>query len=334
MPLRATHRPGIWRRRGLLTSVGLAWGQPLRAQTAPYPNHPIRVVVPFAPGGGGDIWGRFVVAGMSGELGQPMPVENRPGAGGMLGSEHVARSAPDGYTLLYTISALFQAPVILRRFPYDPVNDFAPIGRFGLAGQFFVVGPAVPAAISTLHDFLHWAREQEVRLGSNGPGGTAHALIAMLARETGPRTTIAQYRSETLQVPDIIGGRLHGGFQSTVVTPELVKAGQARALAIIGEQRAPTLPEVPTFLELGLSPRFAFAGFNGVFAPAATPEPILARLREAFRKVAQSPASQQWLQGMGVTPAYLDGPAFRAQIASDMRAWQEMVETLGIAGEL
>jgi tripartite-type tricarboxylate transporter receptor subunit TctC len=290
--------------------------------------------MPFAAGGAGDIWARFAVEGMSRELGQPMPVENRPGAGGMSGSEFVARSTPDGYTLLFTISALFQAPIILRRFPYDPLNDFAPIGRFGVAGLFFVVGPSVPAEITTLRDFVGWAREREVRLGSNGPGGTAHALIALLARDTGPRTTIAQYRSEVLQAPDIIGGRIHGGFQSLVLTPELVRAGQARALAASGEQRVPTLPDVPTFIELGFSPRFAFAGFSGLFAPARTPEAVLVRLRDAFGKVAQAPATQQWLRGLGVTPGYQDGAAFRMQIESDMQSWREMVETLGIASEL
>ncbi len=322
-------------RRDVLTGVAAMLAvQPAWAQEPTYPNRPIRVVVPFAPGGGGDVWGRYATNGMARELGQPLLIENRAGAGGMTGSELVARAAPDGYTLLFTISALFQAPIILRRAPYEPLADFTPIGRFGVAPQFFLVGPAVPADITTLRQFLLWGRERDINLGSNGPGGTAHALIALLAREIGPRSSVAQYRSEALQLPDIVGGRIHGGFQSTVLAPELVRSGQGRALAVSGSDRVPTMPDVPTFVELGLPAHFRFLGFSGLFGPAGLPAQVQARLGEAFRTSATDQATLNWLRGQGVTPGYLDGPAFRVQLEADIASWREMVETLGITAEL
>jgi tripartite-type tricarboxylate transporter receptor subunit TctC len=164
-------------------------------------------------------------------------------------------------------------------------------------------------------------------------GATAHALAGLVAREIGQNATIAHYRGESAQLPDILGGRLHGGFQSTVLTPQLVRAGQVRALAASGEQRLSSLPEVPTFVEQGYSRSFSFVGFSGLFAPARTPVAALARLRDAFRRVATARATREWLISLGITPGHQDGPDFRAQIASDMRDWQAMVEELGITGE-
>lgn len=328
-----TRRPSAIRRRSFLAATGLGWMQPLHAQPIAYPSRPIRVVYPFPPGGGGDPWVRRITDGMAPDLGQPVIVDHRPGAGGMLGAENVARSAPDGYTLLFTISAFYQTPIIQRRFPYDPINDFAPIGRFGLSPFFFVVGPAVPSEIGTLPQFIAWSRQRAVNLASNSPGGTGHALTALVAREVGVSATIAQYRGESLQLPDILGGRLHGGFHSTVLTPQLVRAGQVRALAVTGEQRLATLPDVPTFVELGYPRTFNFVGFSGLLAPAQTPVPVLTRLSDSFRAVATAPSTRDWLTGLGITPGYQDGPAFHDQIKNDMRDWQAMVEELGITAE-
>ena len=306
---------------------------PALAQGGAYPDRPVRFIVPFPPGGGTDVWARIAAEGMQAELGQPVIIENRGGAGGLVGTEAAAKVPPDGYTLLFTITTHIQTPVVMRRFPYDPVADFAPIGRLGTTAITFCVGPAVPASVRSMAEFTAWARDRDLSLGSYAPGSTGHAFALMLAEEAKLRMTHVPYRGETPMLQDMLSGQIHGGFHSMASAGEMMKAGRVRPLGSSGERRVPSLPQVPTLLELGFSRRFTFNGFSGLMAPARTPQPVLDRLVEAFRAVAAKPETHQRLLAIDTFPSYQDPPTFRAQIERNLREWTEIAERLNLSIE-
>lgn len=315
-----------------LTAAGLL-PSPALAQGGAYPDRPVRFIVPFPPGGGTDVWARIAAEGMQAELGQPVIIENRGGAGGLVGTEAAAKVPPDGYTLLFTITTHIQTPVVMRRFPYDPVADFAPIGRLGTTAITFCVGPAVPASVRSMAEFTAWARDRDLSLGSYAPGSTGHAFALMLAEEAKLRMTHVPYRGETPMLQDMLAGQIHGGFHSMASAGEMMKAGRVRPLGSSGERRVPSLPQVPTLLELGFSRRFTFNGFSGLMAPARAPQPALDRLVEAFRVVAAKPETHQRLLAIDTFPSYQDPPTFRAQIERNLREWTEIAERLNLSIE-
>ncbi len=319
-------------RRRLLALAATTLAMPALAQGS-YPDRPVRFIVPFPPGGGTDTWARTAAEGMQPEFGQPIVIENRGGAGGLVGTEAAAKAAPDGYTLLFTITTHVQSPVVMRRFPYDPVNDFAPIGRLGTTSITFVVGPKVPAEIRTWQDFAAWAKGRDLSLGTYAPGSTGHAFALLLAEEAGLRTENVVYRGEAPMLQDMLAGQIHGGFHSMASAGEMMKAGRIRPLGSSGERRVPSLPEVPTLLELGFSRRFTFNGFSGLLAPARTPQPVMDRLVEAFRVAANKPETHQRLLAVDTFPSYQDPPTFRAQIQRNLREWTEIAERLNLTVE-
>jgi tripartite-type tricarboxylate transporter receptor subunit TctC len=319
------------RRRLLaLAAAALAAPAPLRAQPR-YPDRPVRVVVPYPPGGGTDTWARMVVEGLQAELGQPFVIENRGGSSGLIGSEVVAKAPPDGYTLLYNITTLVQAPVVLRRFPFDPIRDFAFIGRLGTTAITFAIGPTVPEGVKTLADFVAWGRGRPLAFGNYGPGSTGHAFGVLLAEEAKLNVTQVAYRGEAPMLQDFLAGSFHGGFHSTIVAGEMFRAGRLRPLATGGPDRVPSLADrVPTLLELGYSRRFDFSGFNGLLAPARTPPEVLERLVPAFRRTVTTPAFTARLRAIDTIPGYEDPDTFRASAERTLRQWQELAEALDL----
>ena len=241
--------------------------------------------------------------------------------------------APDGYQLLFTITTHIQTPVVMRRFPYDPVKDFAPIGRLGTTSIVFCVGPTVPAEITTMRDFVAWARGKDLSLGSYASGSTGHAFALMLAEEAGFRMEHVPYRGETPMQQDMLGGAIHGGFHSMAAAGEMMKTGRLRPLASSGNQRVPSLPNVPTLLELGYSARFTFNGFSGLLAPARTPEPILQKLDETFRLAAAKPETHRRLLAIDTIPNYQDPIAFKAQIERNLAEWTAITNALDLRME-
>jgi tripartite-type tricarboxylate transporter receptor subunit TctC len=296
-----------------------------------YPDRPVRFIVPFPPGGGTDVWARMVAEAMQAELGQPILIENRAGAGGMVGAEVAAKATPDGYTLLYNITTHVQAPVTFRRFPYDPVADFFPLGRLGTTAITFCVGPTVPAAVTTLAEFVDWGRNRDLAFGNYGQGSTGHAYALLLAQETGLRVTQVAYRGEAPMLQDLLSGSFHGGFHGMPASGEMIRARRIRPLATGGPERVPSLAaEVPTLLELGYSRRFDFTGFTGLFAPARVPPPILDRLAAAFRSVATSPEMLRRLRAIDTAPGYEDPPTFRQSVIRTLRQWEELAASLDL----
>ena len=316
--------------RRTLLAAGLALPSVARAQGGAYPDRPIRFIVPFPPGGGTDTWARIAAEGMTPELGQQIIIDNRGGAGGLLGTEQAARVPPDGYTLLFTITTHIQTPVVMRRFPYDPVADFAPIGRLGTTSILFVVGPSVPASVTSMAQFVEWSRGRDLSIGSYAAGSTGHAFALMLAEEARFRMTHVSYRGETPMLQDMLAGQIHGGFHSMAAAGEMMRAGRVRPLGSSGERRVPSMQQVPTLIELGFSRRFTFSGFSGLLAPARTPQPILDRLAEAFRIAAAKPETHRRLLAIDTIPSYQDPATFRAQIARNLREWTEIANALNL----
>jgi tripartite-type tricarboxylate transporter receptor subunit TctC len=301
-----------------------------RAQ-ARWPERPIRLIVPFPAGGGTDTWARMLAEPLGAELGQPLLIENRSGGSGMIGTDAAAKAAPDGYTLLLNITTHAQAPIVLRRFPYDPIRDFAFIGRLGTTAITFAVGPAVPETVATLAGFVAWGRGRPLAFGNYGQGTTGHAFAMLLAQEAGLNVTHVAYRGEAPLLPDLLAGQVHGAFHSTIAAGEMFKAGRLRPLATGGPDRVPSLADrVPTLLELGYSKRFDFSGFTGLFAPVRVPQEVAERLVPAFRKVVTSEDFVRRLRATDTIPGYEDPDTFRASVARTMRQWEELAQTLDL----
>lgn len=315
-------------RRTLLAAPLLA--PALARAQGTYPDKPVRFIVPFPAGGGTDTWARIAAEGMQPEFGQPIVIENRGGAGGLVGTEYAAKVPADGYQLLFTISTHVQTPVVMRRFPYDPINDFAFIGRLGTTALTFVVGPKVPAEVTTLHGFTEWARGRDLSLATYASGSTGHAFALMLAMEERLKAEHIPYRGEAPMVQALLAGDVHGGWNSMAAVGEMVRAGRLRPLAASGGRRIPSLPQVPTMQELGRSDRYLFSGFSGLMAPAATPRPILDKLAEVFRLAAAKPETSRRLLALDTIPSY-QGPAeFKAQIARSLAEWTAITNALDL----
>jgi tripartite-type tricarboxylate transporter receptor subunit TctC len=326
------------RRRFVGLSAGALLASPLalpgvaRAQSG-FPDRPVRFIVPFPAGGGTDVWGRMVAEAMQPLLGQSIIVENRAGGGGIVGAQAAAQAAPDGYTLFYTIDAFITAPITQRLTPYDPIRDFAPIGRLGTTAISYTVGPMVPANITTLPQYVEWAKRQgSVPIGNWAAGGSGHAFSVLLEREAKlPNVKHIAYRGEAPMLQDNLAGVFHGGYHSMVVGGEMVRAGRLRPLATGGPNRVPSLADrVPTMRELGYSELFNYMGFNGLFAPAKTPQPVLDRLADVFRRATTTPQMLERLRAIDTIHGYEDPATFARTVDRVQRDWTKLTEELDL----
>ncbi|MBV1799547.1 tripartite tricarboxylate transporter substrate binding protein [Siccirubricoccus sp. G192] len=204
-----------------------------------YPDRPIRFIVPFPAGGATDTWARIAAEGMQPELGQTIVIDNRGGAGSMIGTEAAAKAVPDGYTLLFTITTSIQSPVVLRRHPYDFVKDFAPIGQLGSTSITFMIGPKVPAGIRTLQEFIAWGKGRDLSFGAYAPGSTGHAFGLLLAKEAGLKAETVSYRGEAPMVQDLLAGQIDGGFLSMATAGGDGEGGAVPAAGNLGRPAQP-----------------------------------------------------------------------------------------------
>lgn len=298
---------------------------------APFPNRPVRIVVAFPAGGGTDIIARMLQDPLQAALGGTVIIENRSGSSGMIAAEHIARSAPDGYSLLMNITTHVQAPVVLRRFPYEPIKDFSFIARVGTGAITFMIGPAVPASVTTLAEFVAWGRGRPLSFGNFGSGSTGHAFAVLLAKEAGLDVAHVAYRGEAPMLQDNLGGQIHGAFHGHVAPADVVREGLLRPLGSGGPVRVAALGgRVPTLVELGYSRRFEFRGFTGVMAPARLPPDIAERLIAAFRQVLTDPQMERRLAALDVNVDFVGGMAFRTYVEQLLHLWQEMAESLDL----
>jgi tripartite-type tricarboxylate transporter receptor subunit TctC len=267
-----------------------------------YPSKPIRLIVPFAPGGGNDNIARLVGKRVSDSLGQPLVIDNRPGAGGVLGAELAAKSAPDGYTLfLGGVGSHALNPNLIEKLPYDPIRDFAPVALLAQAPLILVVHPSVPARDTA--EFVAYARKNPGKLNfaSNGNGTSSQLAAVMFDSMAGVDMVHVPYKGLSPALTDLLSGQVQLMFSSVVAILPHIKAGKLRALAVTGAKRLTALPEVPTIAEAGF-PGYEASSWYGILAPAGTPREIVMKLNTEFRKALEQPEVRKNLLAEGAEP--------------------------------
>lgn len=305
-----------------LALAGLAM-LPLAAAAQGYPDKPVRLVMPFPAGGMGDIVARMLAADLAKLWGQPVVVDNRAGASGMIGNEHVARAAPDGYTLLLAISQVALAPSLYPKLAYDVEKDFVPLARVADAVSVFITSDP---EIRSMKDYVALAAKSpdKYSYGTYGAGTTAHIFAEMFNRETGIRTVHIPYKGAAPMMTDLLAGHVSLSFSDLATPLPYVQSGKVRAYAVTGSRRAPLLPDVPTFSELGYK-GFDVAGWYALFAPAKTPPEVVRRIRDGVDKVLKAPETQARLTQLGLLPS-TDAPAtFEQRLRDDMAYWKKAV---------
>jgi tripartite-type tricarboxylate transporter receptor subunit TctC len=304
--------------------MGTAYGQ------GEYPSRPVKIVVPSPPGGGTDIVARVLGQHFSKSLGQTFFVENKPGAGNMIGIEAVARSPGDGYTLLMVASTLALNSVLFKKVPYDPVRDFAPITLAATAPNVLIVHPSLPA--QSLAEFIALAKRKPGALsyGTPGIGTSPHLSMELLKSMAGIDLQHVPYRGTAAAVTDLIGGQIAATFANALTAKPQVDAGRVRALAITGPKRIEALPNVPPVAEAGV-PGYEAMQWYGLLAPAGTPAPIVARLNTEALKALQSDEMKEKLAADGAEPVGTSAEEFAALIRSELEKWTRVARAADIA---
>lgn len=295
------------------------WAQ--GGSAAGYPNRPVRLVTPYPAGGGTDIVARLLAEPMREELGQPLIVDNRVGAGGNLGAEQVARSAPDGHTLLITAGALAIAPSVQRNLSFNPKRDLTGVALLATVPLLLVVRPESPLrSVADLLDLIR-RRGPDVSFASFGVATPPHLVGERIGAEAGQRMTHVPYRGGAQAMPDILSGQLDVAILDAVSMVPHVAAGRLRAIAITGPTRSPALPSLPTLAEAGVP--FEAVGWHGAFAPAATPVPVVERLNAAFVRALALTRVREGIVAGGSLPIEppLDARAWTARFNADVDAW-------------
>ena len=309
----------------------LAAAAPTAAVAQAFPTQPLRLVVPFAPGNATDISARVIAPSMSETLGQPIVIDNRSGAAGILGSEHVARSAPDGHTLVMgTIASHCIAPMLMRSPPYDVLRNFAPVMSCVSLPNILAVHPSVPAR--TVEELVAHARRVPGGLdyGSVGNGSSSHLAGELLRMRTGAPLNHIPYRDAAQAITALLAGQIPMLFYGTAGVLPHMRAGRLRALAVASAARHPEAPDVPTMQEAGQSD-FVVEPWIGMFAPARTPAPVVRRLYEAGKQAISTPAVANQLKVQGFEVSGQDPEAFRAFIAREIARWSEVVRVANVS---
>jgi tripartite-type tricarboxylate transporter receptor subunit TctC len=260
------------------------------AQAQSYPAKPIRVIVPVAAGGNQEITIRAVAEEMAKSLGQPLVIEARPSASALVGTQFVARSAPDGYTLLSVSTTFARAATLVASAGYDPLRDFVAVSLVSRIPQLLVVNPGIPA--SNVAELIALAKTTELAYASSGLGSTGHIAAELFSRQAGIRMLHIPYKGNAQSIADVLGGQVPLMFDQMSTSIAHVKAGKLRALGVTSRTRSPLLPEVPTIAEQGLA-GYEDVTWNGVMAPAGTPREVLERLRAAIATAVSAPELRQ-----------------------------------------
>ena len=321
--------------RGCAFMLGMAAvvGVQAQAPVDAYPNRPVRLVVPYAPGGNIDITGRIIGPAMSDALGASFVIDNRAGAGGAIGSELVARAPPDGYTLLVASTGSTSGLAALYpKLPYDPVRDFAPIGLVSNVAIVVVVTPGLPARNIKEFIALAKARPGHITYGSGGTGTTNHLAAALFEMSAGVKLTHVPYKGMGPATVDLMGGQIDVGFDQLSAAIAFIKSGKTRALALASPTRSKTLPDLPTLTESGVTGADA-STFTGIMAPAKTPRDIVDRLHADMKRVLAEPEIKQKIEAIGLIP--FDTPGIEALVAyrkAEQEKWGGLVKKLGLEG--
>ena len=303
------------------------FGATLSAQA--FPTKPVRIVVGFPAGGPLDQHARLLSDRLQAQLGQPVIIDYKAGAGGTVGAQEVMKAAPDGHTLMLANTGVMVInPALYAKLPYQTLRDFVPVARTAMQPLAFLVHPSVPA--KTLPEFLEYARARpgQINYGSAGNGGSSHLVPEMLKSATGIFMVHIPYRGSAPAFTDLIAGQVQFMAESIPQAAQYHKQGKVRALAVTSRERNPALPEVPTAIEAGIR-NFEVVGFYGFLAPAGTPREAVQRLSEAFRQVLAQPDVRSRMVTQGADPAFLGADDFARYLAAEMPRWAEVVKQSG-----
>jgi tripartite-type tricarboxylate transporter receptor subunit TctC len=300
---------------------------------AAWPNKPIKLVAPYPPGGQTDVVSRYFAEKLSGVLGQQVIVDNKPGASGNIGAQMVASAEPDGYTLVLGFDGtLVINPHVFAKMPFDSVRDFAPVGKIGDAVLILVAHPGVPA--KTLREVLDLSKKQNGGLsyGTSGTGGTPHIAGELLKIRTGANLVHVPYKGGGQALIDVIGGNIPLVYTAIAGAVQHVKSGKVHPVAVSSLQRSRALPDVPTFIEAGVSD-FDVSSWVGILAPAKTPRPIIERLNTELNAVLADPEVRERLNQLGIAATPGTPEKFGEEIRRDLNRYGPVVKAAGIKAE-
>jgi tripartite-type tricarboxylate transporter receptor subunit TctC len=296
---------------------------------AAFPNKPVTLVIGFPAGGPLDLHARLLQDRLQAALGQQVVIDYKSGAGGTVGAQFVAKSAPDGTTiLLANTGTMVINPALYPKNPYDTLKDFVPIARTAQQPLAMIVHPSVPA--QSMKEFIAYAKAHpgQLNYGSAGNGGISHLVPEMFKRATGLFMVHIPYRGSAPAFTDLMSGQVQFMAESIPQAAQYAKQGRVRALAVTSRTRNPALPETPTLIEVGLKD-FEVVGFYGILAPAGTPKDVVAKLSSAFKAALESPEVRDKMVSQGADPAYLDSETLGKFLAAEMPKWAKAVKESG-----
>ena len=301
---------------------------PALAQSQAYPTKPVRMIIALAPGGGTDTIGRYLAQKMSEAWGQNVVADNRPGAGGSIATELVAKSAPDGYTMLTNSSGVTITPSIMK-LGYDPRKDLLPVSLAVISPGVLVVHPSLP--VKSVQDLIAHAKSKpgELLFSSSGQGSGQHLAMELFAQMTGLKLTHVPYKGTAPSITDVVAGRISMTIASVISTRPFFTTGKLRALAVVGPKRTPALPDYPTIAESGV-PGFGYNNWYAVFLPGGTPKPIALRVQEVITKAVTTPDAQKLLIGQGLDPVGSTVDEFTKMYLEEIPRWAKVVKTVGL----
>lgn len=299
------------------------------AQAQDWPSKPIRMVVPYPPGGPTDVMGRIVAAELSKATGQPVVVDNKPGASGQIGAQDVARAAGDGYTLLANASIHVINPHVLAKPLFDPLKEFTPVALAGTVPLVFVVPPTLP--VRTPQEFVAWAKQNpgKVNFASSSTASAPHLAGEYLKQLTGIDMQHVPYKGSAPALADVAGGQVQMMLDPLPSAMPFIKGGKLRAIALSAPARVSAMPELPTMAESGF-PGFDLGSWYGIWAPASTPRELVARINGEIVKAMRPAEVKERVQGLGAEPGALSAEAFNAFSRSEFERWGKIVRAAGV----
>jgi tripartite-type tricarboxylate transporter receptor subunit TctC len=316
-----------------IASLAIAMSVSHAALSQAYPSRPIRMVVPSLAGTGvTDIMARLIAQPLGAALGQPVVIDNRAGAGGILGADIVAKAAPDGYTLLMTNIAFVVNPSLYPKLPYDPATDFTPVSRVNAAPLLLLVHPSVP--VNSVRELIDLARSHpgQLNFASGGVGSTPHLSGELFKSLAGIDVVHVPYKSGPPAVSDLLAGQVSFMFENMPGTMPFVRAGTLRALAVTSARRSPLAPELPTMIEAGV-PGYEMSGWNGIVMAKGTSPEIVARLSRDVAKILRTKEMTQQLSELGAEPVGDTPAAFGAFLTEETARWGKIIRERGIGSE-
>ena len=321
--------PAFERRITICSLACLAAAGSVHAQTPAYPTKPMRMIIALAPGGGVDTTGRLLAQKMSEMWGQPIVADNRPGAGGTIATEAVARAAPDGHTMLMVSSGIAITPALMK-LSFDSAKDLLPVTMAVVSPGVMVVHPSVP--VKNVKELIAFAKSKpgELLYSSSGQGTAQHLTIEMFNQMTGLKMTHVPYKGTAPSITDVVAGRIGLTVASVISTRPMFTAGKLRALAVVGAKRTPALPEYPTVAEAAGLPGFGVDNWYALFLPGATNKGIAVKMQQAVAKIVLEPETRKMLLAQGLDAVANSQEEFAKDYAAELVKWAKVVRSVGL----